>query len=81
MKIHIRIDYITASGTKVMQRGNFRVDKHKDIEEEITRVAYDWLKKIRKEMFVDNVVSILVDDEFNITDEVLALDESPRSIE
>lgn len=79
MITHIRIKYVTTNGSNVMQQGEFRVNNraiNTDPERALTQAAYDFLKQIKKEISVDKVLSVIVDNQFDLTDLVIALDKS-----
>jgi glycerol-3-phosphate dehydrogenase len=71
MKVLIAIHYIS-SDNKVMQRGTFPL-KGKTKEQ----VAYEWLRKIKKEMpYYEELEKVLADGE-DITNKVKELEKAP----
>jgi hypothetical protein len=76
MNITIRIIY-QGYAAKLMQRGSFpvnvkRYEKYPDHEAAL--VAYDWLKEIRKEASVTEILEIMYNDDRDIIELVKKLD-------
>lgn len=77
MNLHIQIKYTTTNGSTITQQGIFRVNNraiNTDPEQALTQAAYDFLKQIKREMSVDKVLSVIVDNQFDLTDLVVAFD-------
>lgn len=76
MNIIIRIIY-QGSAAKLMQRGSFPVNTKRfkeNADQEAARVAFEWLKQIKREMHVNGIVEVVYDGEKNITELVKKLD-------
>jgi hypothetical protein len=76
VNITIRIIY-QGYASKLMQRGDFpmnakRYEKYPDHES--AYVAYNWLKKIRKEAHVNELIEVIYNDDRDITELVKKLD-------
>jgi hypothetical protein len=76
MNITIRIIY-QGYAAKLMQRGDFivnvkRFEKYPD--HEAAYIAYDWLKEIRKQGLVKEIIEVIYNDSLDITDLVKKLD-------
>lgn len=76
MNITIRIIY-QGFTSKLMQRGSFPVNikrYEKFPDHEAAYVAHDWLKEIRKEAHVEEILEVIYNEDHDITDLVKKLD-------
>lgn len=76
MNISIKIIY-QGYAAKLMQRGDFpvnvkRYEKYPD--HEAAYIAYDWLKEIRKQGHVKEIIEVIYNDDQDITSLVKKLD-------
>ncbi len=67
MHINIRITYI-ARGIRVERKGTFPLRGRAP-----EKVAADWIQEIKKEMDVDEILSVIVDGNEDITEKVLEM--------
>jgi hypothetical protein len=69
--------HLIVSGTRTLKRGDFNVLR----QEDIPKVAHDWIRKIRRETGYygeDSLIEkVIVDGSKDITFEVKIIDESP----
>jgi hypothetical protein len=63
-----------------MQRGEFKVNAYhykQNPQQEASRVAFDWLKQVRKEAHVEEIIEVIYNDVNDITELVRALEKAP----
>jgi hypothetical protein len=66
--------------TKIMRGGSFPVNirRFKDNpEREAARIAFEWMKEIRKEGHIEEILKVTYDEDHDITDLVIALEKAP----
>jgi hypothetical protein len=79
MKIVIKIIY-KVYGIKSMQCGAFPLNPKKfkeDPDQEAARVAFNWLKEIKREMNVEEIVEVVYDGDQDITGSVKEFEQGP----
>jgi hypothetical protein len=76
MKVSIDV-YMIVNGTKSLKRGEWQVKRNEDIP----KVAYEWICRIRRETGYygeDSIIEkVIVDGDKDITFEVKVIDEAP----
>lgn len=63
-----------------MQRGSLPVNMtqfKKDTNKEAARVAFEWIKQIRREAYVSEIVEVIYNDNHDITELVRGLEKAP----
>ncbi|WP_428909455.1 hypothetical protein [Niallia sp. Krafla_26] len=76
MNIHIELTYIGWEST-ITQKGNFRVDDREFREvpdKAAAEVTLNWIKGIRRERGINNILKVTYNNEHDITDLVKDLD-------
>lgn len=79
MQIHIRVLF-TRYGTKAFRQANFTVNTYRfkqDPNQESARVAYDWIKQLKRESEISGLNKVVWNEENDITDLVKHLDNAP----
>jgi predicted O-methyltransferase YrrM len=79
MKITIRIIY-QGYAAKLMQRASFAVNQKAfkvDPDRKAARIAYEWLKEIKREGHVQEIVKVIYNNDQDITELVKELEKSP----
>lgn len=73
MRINLQI-HLNIEGNKSMSRGSFTVKR----EEDIPRIAYEWIRKIKRETGYRNTIidKVIVNNEKDITDEVREIEQA-----
>lgn len=81
MKVTIKIIYTSDGTTKIMQRASFPVNTKyfkDDPDQEAARVAFDWWKHIKRNMFHRVLINeIFYNENHDITKLVKELDKTP----
>jgi hypothetical protein len=78
MHITIRIIYKGYS-SRLMQRASFPVNAFEfeiNPDKEAARVANEWIKQIRREIHVEEILEVIYDDNKDITELVKALEKA-----
>ena len=71
MNIRISIKYLSPAG-RVQQSGSFPLKGRKP-----EKIAFDWIKQIRKEVYFEEVLEVIVDGNEDITEKVIEMMEAP----
>lgn len=79
MEIVIRI-IVQTRGIRSMSAGSFLVNQRlfrEDANKEAAKVAYQWIKQVKKEMDVDVIEKVIYNGDNDITELVRELQRSP----
>jgi FAD synthase len=79
MTITIRIIY-RGYAARIMRRGSFSVNTFEfdiDSNQEAARVAYEWVKQIRREAHIEEIIEVVYDQDKDITELVRELEKAP----
>lgn len=79
MNITIRIIY-RGYAARIMRRGSFPVDPFEfevDPHKEASRAAMEFLKMIRKEGHIEEIIEVVYNDDNDITEKLKELDKAP----
>ena len=71
MNVVIRIVYLTPAG-RVEQKGSVPLKGQKP-----EKVALDWIKQIKKEVYFEELLEVIVDGNEDITEKVLEMQKAP----
>lgn len=71
MNVRISIKYLSPAG-KVQQGGSFHTRGRKP-----EAIAYDWIKQIKKEVYFEELLEVMVDGNEDITEKVLEMQKAP----
>jgi hypothetical protein len=79
MNITISIIY-KGYTSRILQRGSFPVNARRFKEDphlEAARVTCAWIKQIRREAHIEEIIEVIYDDNNEITDLVLKIEKAP----
>ncbi|WP_226085633.1 hypothetical protein [Mesobacillus sp. S13] len=69
--ITLKIKYLSPAG-RVEQRGSFTLKGRKP-----EKVALDWIKQIRKEVYFEELLEVIVDGKEDLTEKVIEMMKAP----
>ncbi|WLR53540.1 hypothetical protein LC048_13510 [Mesobacillus subterraneus] len=69
--ITIKVKYLSPAG-RVEQRGSFHIRGRKP-----ETIALEWIKKIKKEVYFEELLEVIVDGKEDITEKVLEMQKAP----
>jgi hypothetical protein len=79
MNITIKVIY-RGYEARLMRRGSFPVNSFEfeiDPDQEAARVAYEWIKQIRREGHIEEIIEVFYNGENDITELVKEIDGAP----